>query len=72
MARYSINEIPPDMLAQNASNDMLIFTAVLAFFIGIILTYLGKKGKQLWLFVWSIGLMICSLGMGISIWLIEA
>lgn len=69
MPRYSNHDIPQHMLAQHASDDMLIFTAVLAFFIGAILTYLGRIGKQLWLFVWSIGLMICSISMGVWTWL---
>jgi len=49
------------MLTKNASNDMLVFTAILGVIIGIILIYLGKKGKQMWLFTWSIGLVVCSI-----------
>ena len=66
--RYPEN-IPHDQLASHASDGMLIFTAVLGVIIGIILTYLGKKGKVLWLFVWSIGLIICSIAMGVITWL---
>lgn len=62
--------IPPEQLASHASNDMLIFTAILGVIIGLILTWLGKKGKVLWLFVWSIGLIICSIAMGVSVWMI--
>lgn len=60
-------EIPPDMLTKYASNDMLLFTAFLGVIIGIILMYLGRKGKQLWLFVWSIGLIICSILLAVFI-----
>ena len=56
--------IPPEQLAQHASDNMLLFTAVLATIIGIILFLLGKKGKQLWMATWGIGLVICSLLLG--------
>jgi hypothetical protein len=59
--------IPPEMLSKNASNDMLLFTAFLSVLIGIILIYLGKKGKQLWMVVWSIGLIFMSFFMAGSI-----
>ena len=64
--RYSEN-IPAGQLAVNASDNMLLFTAALSILIGIILTYLGHKGKQLWMVTWSIGLIICSILMGVSL-----
>lgn len=64
--RYSEN-IPAEQLAVNASDNMLLFTAALSILIGIILTYLGHKGKQLWMVTWSIGLIICSILMGVSL-----
>jgi len=51
-------EIPPEQMAANASNDMLLFTVVLSIFIGIILVWLGHKGRQLWLVFWSVGLLL--------------
>jgi len=60
-AEITINpneDIPPELLSKNASNDMLYFTAFLSILISIILIYLGKKGKQLWMIVWSIGLIM--------------
>ena len=59
--------IPPEMLSRNAHNDMLLFTAFLSVVIGSILIYLGKRGKQLWMIVWSIGLIAISLFMAGSI-----
>ena len=59
--------IPPEMLSRNAHNDMLLFTAFLSVVIGSILIYLGKRGKQLWMIVWSIGLIAMSLFMAGSI-----
>ena len=64
--RYSEN-IPPEQLTVNASDDMLLFTAALSILIGIILTYLGHKGRQLWMVSWSVGLIICSILMGVSL-----
>ena len=59
--------IPPEMLSRNAHNDMLLFTAFLSVVIGSNLIYLGKRGKQLWMIVWSIGLIAMSLFMAGSI-----
>jgi len=64
--RYKEGDIPPEKMAVHASDDMLLLTAVLGFLIGIILTYLGRRGKQLWMFVWGIGLVLCSLYLGLS------
>ena len=60
--RYA-EDIPPEQLASHASDGMLLFTAVLAIVIGCILIWLGKKGKQMWLVWWSVGLILCSMGM---------
>lgn len=59
--------IPAEMLSYNASNDMLLFTAFIAIIIALILIYLGRKGRQLWMVVWSIGLIIMSCFMAGSI-----
>jgi len=64
--RYKEGEIPKEQLAVHASDDMLLLTAVLGFLIGIILTYLGRKGAQMWMWVWGIGLMLCSAYLGLS------
>jgi hypothetical protein len=59
--------IPPEMLSKNAHNDMLLFTAFLSVMIGMILIYLGKKGQQLSMIVWSIRLIFMSFFMAGSI-----
>lgn len=64
--RYPEN-IPAEQLTVNASDNMLLFTAALSILIGVILTYLGHKGRQLWMVTWSIGLIICSVLMGVSL-----
>jgi hypothetical protein len=66
MARYKEGEIPLEQLAVNSSDDMLVVTAVLGFLIGLIITYLGRKGKQMWMWVWGIGLIFCSAYLGLS------
>ncbi len=65
--RYKEGEIPAEQLAVNASNDMLVLTAVLGVLIGFALIYLGRKGKQMWMWVWGIGLVIISIYLGVSI-----
>ena len=64
--RYKEGEIPKEQLAVHASDDMLLLTAVLGLVIGLILTLLGRFGRQMWMFVWGIGLMICSVYLGLS------
>lgn len=59
--------IPPEMLSKNAHNDMLLFTAFLSIIIGSVLIYLGKRGKLLWMVVWSFGLIGMSLFLAGSI-----
>ena len=54
-------------LAKNASDDMLVLTAVIGVLVGIVLTVLGRMGKQMWMCVWGIGLIFISIYMGISI-----
>ncbi len=42
------------------SPGMLGATVLLALVIGVVLLFVGKRGKQLWIVVWSIGLIISS------------
>lgn len=58
--------IPKEQMAIHASDDMLMLTAVLGVLIGLALTFLGRKGKQMWMWVWGIGLMLCSAYLGAS------
>ena len=66
--RYKDGEIPPEAFTHNASDDMLLLTAAMGIVIGIILSIMGKYGKQLWMFVWGIGLVFTSLYLGLAIW----
>lgn len=64
--RYKEGEIPKEQLAVHASDDMLVVTAGLGILIGVVLTLLGYKGKQMWMFVWGIGLCIFSIYLGVT------
>ena len=61
--------IPRDQLSKYASDDMLIFTAFIAVFVSVALFYMGVKGKQMWMIPWSIGLLILSVFMGVTVYL---
>lgn len=51
----------PDLPYGESMHSMLTLSMVLAIVIGIILFAAGRHGKVLWLKVWSVGLIICSL-----------
>lgn len=64
--RYSEQQIPPidEQVIYSQSEGlhfMLNFTVSLALIIGIILFFLGRHGRILWLQVWSAGLVISSI-----------
>lgn len=64
--RYEATEGVPvtEMVVYSESDGlhfMLNFTVVLALFIGIVLWWLGRVGKVIWLQVWSIGLVVFSI-----------
>ena len=66
--RYRIDEMPADQ-SLATTDDMYLLTVVLSLFIGIILTWLGFKGRQVWLIVWSVGLILASLVyLGWTVW----
>ena len=63
--RYEATEGMPieDMVRYPDSDGlhfMLNFTVSLALVIGIVLWVLGRRGRVLWLQVWSIGLVLAS------------
>ena len=57
--RYRVDEDPANV-ALNATDHVLMLTVVLSLGIGIVLVWLGKRGRQLWLTTWSWGLIACS------------
>lgn len=64
--RYKDGEvlIPKEQMAAHSSDSMLMLTAILGVLIGLALVFLGRKGQQMWMWVWGIGLIICSAYLG--------
>ena len=65
--RYEASEgVPVDELPIYSQSDglhfMLNFTVALGLLIGLALWWLGRRGRVLWLQVWSIGLVVFSIG----------
>ena len=58
--KYKEGEIPPEMLAKYASNDMLLFTAVIGLLVGVIMFCIGRYGRQMWIWSWGALLSFCS------------
>lgn len=63
--RYEASEgVPPTEMQNYADSSglhfMLNFTVALALLIGVALLWLGRKGRILWLQVWSAGLIFFS------------
>ena len=64
--RYEAGEeVPPvsEMVIYSQSDGlhfMLNFTVALALVIGVVLLWLGRRGKVMWLQVWSAGLVVFS------------
>lgn len=65
--RYEAGTIPNEQLAIHASDNMLILTSVIAFFIALALIKLGLKGKQMYMWTWGVGLALASVYLGVSI-----
>ena len=56
--RYRIGDDPSSGAA--ATDDMLMLTVVVSIVIGLVLMWLARQGKQMWLMVWSVGLVFSS------------
>lgn len=60
--RYSEELTGMQVYAQSEGlHFMLNFTVALALLIGIVLFWLGRRGRVMWLTVWSAGLVIFSI-----------
>ena len=57
--RYRIGDDPTS--GATVTDDMLLFTVVLAIVVGVLLIWLARHGRQMWLFYWSIGLVLSSI-----------
>ena len=57
--RYRIGDDPSTGAA--ATDDVLLLTVVISIVVGIVLIWLARMGKQMWLMVWSVGLVLSSI-----------
>lgn len=57
--RYRIEDMPLDE-SMATTDDVYLFTVIMSLVIGIVLTWVGYKGRQIWLTVWCGGLVIAS------------
>lgn len=57
----------PDNLPVHSMDEMLLFTSLIGFVVGLILIGLGRHGKQLWMWTWGIGLVLFSIVMAVVI-----
>jgi hypothetical protein len=69
--RYRIGE-DPNIDAYGSTDEVVVFTALLSILIGVILVWLGRRGRQLWLTVWSTGLIVASIVFLVYTWMDEA
>ena len=58
--RYRIDE-DPTLTAYGTTDDFIVLSAVIGLVIGAFLTWLGWRGRQIWLTVWCGGLVIASI-----------
>lgn len=61
--RYRIGQ-DPATAAYGSTPEWLWLTVGLSLLIGVILGWLAWRGRQRWLLIWSVGLVICSLAYG--------
>jgi hypothetical protein len=59
--RYRIGEDPATASGYAGTESVLIFTLFLSIIIGVILLWMGLRGRQLWLWTWSAGLIVISI-----------
>lgn len=66
MRRYP-QGVDPDLLPVQNQVGMLLLTAVLGLVAAVALIWMGVRGRQLWMWVWGIGLMCASLAMAVTL-----
>ena len=54
----------PELASYGSTPEWLWLTVVLSLLIGIVLAWASWKGRQRWLLVWSLGLILSSLAYG--------
>ncbi|NKC12596.1 MAG: hypothetical protein GKR94_10460 [Gammaproteobacteria bacterium] len=64
--RYREGQDPSGELGGAGSDEVMVFTYAIGLIIGIILTWVGWRGRQWWLVFWCGGLIIASIA--VLIW----
>jgi len=59
--RYREGQEIPDNIEPHIGDASMMFAAVMGLLIGIVLSWLAKKGKQIWLLFWGVGLVLVSI-----------
>jgi hypothetical protein len=57
--RYRVGDDPAS--GTTVTDDMVLVTVVIGLIVGIVLVWLAQRGRQMWLLVWSTGLVLASL-----------
>jgi len=57
--RYRIGD--DSATGATATDDMLLLTVVIGLVVGMVLIWLARLGRQMWLMVWSVGLVLASI-----------
>jgi hypothetical protein len=59
--RYRREDMPADP-SLATTDDIYLFTLIFSIVIGVLLTWVGIKGRQVWLALWSAGLVVAAIG----------
>ena len=57
--RYRIGAEPGS--GAQATDDMMLLTLGISVVVGIVLMWLARRGRQMWLMAWSVGLVVASI-----------
>lgn len=57
--RYRIGAEPGS--GAQATDDMMLLTLGISIVVGIVLMWLARRGRQMWLMAWSVGLVVASI-----------
>lgn len=65
MAKRYPDGMNPDNLPIHSTDGMLLLTAVIGVLVGFALIWMGRTGKQLWMWTWGAGLIVFSIVMAV-------
>ena len=59
--RYRVGEVAEAANAVGGTESVLLLTGIIGLVVGVVLTWAGWRGRQMWLVVWCGGLIIASI-----------